>query len=63
MADRAKDIRFWLAIGFILFGVIGIYFEKLTWSEAGGVAGPVAAAYMAVTAVQQLIASRGNTTR
>jgi hypothetical protein len=53
-----NDLRFWLLVGFIVLGVIGVYVEKLTWAEAGGVLAPVTAAYMAITAAQQLLAMR-----
>lgn len=50
-----RDLRFWLLVGFILFGVIGISVNALTWADAGGVVAPVAAAYMGITAAKQIL--------
>lgn len=50
-----KDLRFWLLVGFILFGAIGILVNELTWAEAGGVVAPVAVGYIGITAAQQLL--------
>lgn len=59
MTDLAKDVKFWLVVVVVVLGAIGVFLEKMTWAEAGGVVGTVVAAYIASAAVQQAIVQLG----
>jgi hypothetical protein len=61
--DRLNDVKVLTLIflvAFILFAWTGVFFEKMTWAEAGGIVATISVAYVGVVAGQRVLTDFAN---